>query len=212
MKSTLTSACFAALFVLGNPASAQTSSRTNLRPDPITEASPQAPRMRVDSLKTRHTESLSTLTAALNRIADDPALVIANETFTAIDKADRDMRSSKSACESILAALRSELAAIKADSAFTDDQKTELETAAKAMADECATVRKEADVVIKNLGKACKALAQAKKLFKSYLNLQGESQAKEKLKAAVGEYVKSLTEPPAEAPPAEAPKEEGKSA
>ena len=212
MKSTLTFVCFAAMLALGNLTNAQSPALDNALADSNHEAPPPTTKMRVASLKTRHTESLSTLTAALNRIADDPALVTANETFSAIDKADRDMRRSKSACESILAALRSELAAIKADSAFADDQKTELETAAKAMADECSTVRKEADVVIKNLGKAYKALAQAKKVFKSYLNLQGEGQAKEKLKAAVGEYVKSLTEPPPEAPAAEAPKKEGKSA
>ena len=206
MKSTLTSACFAALFTLGNPAYAQTSTLANSLTDPSAEAPPPTTKMRVETLKTRQTESLSILTAALNRISSDPALVSAKETFEAIDKADRDMNRSKSASDSILAAHRSEVAAIKTDSAFADDQKTELETAAKAMADECLAVRQEADVVIKNLGKSYKALAQAKKVFKSYLNLQGKSQAKEQLKAAVGEYVKSLTDAPAEAQ--EAPKEE----
>ena len=207
MKSTLTSACFAALLVLGNPAYAQTSTLANSLTDPSAEAPPPTTKMRVENLKARQTESLATLTTALNRISSDPALVSAKETFTAIDKADRDMVRSKSASDSILAALRSELAAIKTDSAFADDQKAELETAANAMADECLTVRKEADVVINNLGKSYKALAQAKKVFKSYLNLQGERQAKEKLKAAVEEYVKTLAEAPAEAP-----KEEKKSA
>jgi hypothetical protein len=113
------------------------------------------------------------------------------------------MTRSKSACESILTALRSEVAAIKADPAFAVDQKAELENAAKAMAEECITVRKEAEVVAKNLGKAYKALAQAKTVYKSYLNLRGESQAKERLKAAVGQYVKGLTEAPAVAQPTE---------
>lgn len=202
MKSTLTSACFTALLVLGNPAYAQTSALNSQLTDPITEAPPQTTKMRVDSLKTRHTESLTTLTAALNRVSADPALVTAQETFTAIDKADRDMKRTEKASESIIAALRSELATIKGDSAFADDQKAELETAANAMADECVTVRKEANVVIKNLGKTYKALAQWKKVYKSYLNLQGESQAKEKLKAAVDEYVKTLAEAPTVAPQA----------
>ena len=199
MKTTLTFACFTALLILGNPTLAQIAALDNPLAEPTQQAPPPTTKMRVETLKTRHTESLTTLTAALNRIAGDPALVTAKETFAAIDRADRDMQRSKSAADSILAALRSELAAIKADSAFADDQKADLETTAKAMAEECIAVRKEAEVVAKNLGNAYKALARAKKIFKSYINLQGASQAQAKLKAAVGEYVKSLTQPPAEA-------------
>ena len=198
MKTTLTTACFTALLILGNLASAQTTALDNALADPSHEAPPPTTKMRVESLKARHAESLATLTAALNRVSGDPALVTAKETFAAIDRADRDMDRSKSASESILTALRSEVAAINADSAFADDQRVELEGAAKIMADECFAIRNEADVVIKNLGKAYKELARAKKVFKSYLNLQGESQARAKLKAAVGEYVKSLTLSPAE--------------
>ncbi|MEN9974370.1 MAG: hypothetical protein RLZZ282_376 [Verrucomicrobiota bacterium] len=212
MKPTLTTACFAALLTLGNLANAQTTAFDTALADPNHEAPPPTTKMRVETLKARQTESLATLTTALNRISSDPALVTAKETFAAIEKADRDMVRSKCASDSILAALRSELATIKKDSAFADDQKTELETAASAMANECTTVRKEADVVIKNLAKAYKTLAQAKKIHKSYLNLQGERQAKENLKAAVEEYVKTLTESTSETPAAEAPKEEGKSA
>jgi hypothetical protein len=203
MKSTLTSACFVALLALGNLATAQTTALENPLADLNHDAPPPTTKMRVEGLKTRHSESLATLTAALIRISGDPALVTAKETFAAIDRAERDMTRSKSACESILTALRSEVAAIKADPAFAVDQKAELENAAKAMAEECITVRKEAEVVAKNLGKAYKALAQAKTVYKSYLNLRGESQAKERLKAAVGQYVKGLTEAPAVAQPTE---------
>jgi len=211
MKSTLTSACFAALLVLGHLASAQTTAHDQFG-SPVPEAPPLTTKMRVENLKTRQTESLSTLKAALSRIAGDPTLITAKETFDAIDKADRDMKRSKSACASILAALRSELAAIKADSAYAADQKSELETAAKAMAEECISVSKEADVVIKTLAKSYKALAQWKKIYKSYLNLQGESQAREKIKAAVGEFVNALAESPAEAPAPDSTNEEKKSA
>jgi hypothetical protein len=144
-------------------------------------------------------EALVTLTAALNRITGDPALVTAKETFSAIDKADRDMDHCKSASNSILASLRSEVAVIKGSSAYADDQKAELETAAIALADECVTVRHEAEAVIKNLAKAYKVLAQAKTVYRSYLNLRGESQAMDKLKAVIVEYVKSLTLVSAEA-------------
>lgn len=208
MNTTLTSACFVALLTLGNMTNAQTTAVSNPLADPNTEAPPPTTKMRVESLKTRQTESLTTLITALSLISGDPALVSAKETFAAIDKADRDMQRSKSACASILATLRSDLATIKADSAFADDQEAELETAAKAMAEECITVRKEAEVAINSLAKAYKALAQAKRVYKSYLNLQGESQAKEKLKAAVEEYVKTLTEAPAEIQPADAATEE----
>jgi hypothetical protein len=203
MKSTLTSACFVALLALGNLATAQTTALDNPLADLNHEAPPPTTKARVEGLKVRHAESLATLTAALIRVSGDPALITAKETFAAIDRADRDMARSKSASDSILASLRSAVAAIRADSAYTDDQKTELETTAKALADECVAVRKEAELVAKNLGKAYKALAQAKTVYKSYLNLRGESQAKERLKAAVGQYVKGLTEAPAVAQPTE---------
>jgi hypothetical protein len=67
------------------------------------------------------------------------------------------------------------------------------------MAEVCVTVRHEAEAVIRNLAKAYKVLPQAKTVYRSYLNLQGEGQAREKLKIAVEEYVKSLTQSPAEA-------------
>jgi len=199
MKSTMTSACFAALLALGDLATAQTAVLDQFG-IPVPEAPPQTTKMRVESLKARQTDSLSALKAALNRIAGEPALITAKETFAAIDKADCDISRSKSASTSILAALRSELAAIKTDSAYADDQKAELETAAKALAEECISISKEADAVTRNLAKSYKALAQWKKIYKSYLNLQGESQAKVKLKNAVSEFVKTLAESPAEAP------------
>jgi hypothetical protein len=207
----MTSACFVALLALGNLATAQTTALDNPLADLNHDAPPATTKMRVEGLKTRHSESLATLTAALNRIAGDPALLGAKETFNAIDKADRDMARSKSASDSILASLRSEVAAIKTDPAFADDQKAELERAAKAMADECIAVRKEAEVVIKNLAKSYKALAQAKKVYRSYLNLQGESQAMAKLKATIGEFVKGLIKAPAETQPADNSKDEKKS-
>jgi hypothetical protein len=199
MKTTLTTACLIALLALANLAYSQTTGLDNPLANPSHEAPPPTTKARVESLKSRQAESLATLTAALNRASGDAALVTAKETFQAIDRADRDMDRSMSAGASILAVLRSEVAAIKADSAYTDDQKTELENTAKALADECVAIRHEADVVIKNLGKAYKELARAKKVYRSYLNLQGEKQAKDKLTAAVGDYVKSLTLVSAEA-------------
>jgi hypothetical protein len=211
MKSSLTPACFAALLILGNLASAQTSPLDNPLANPNHEAPPPTTKARVEGLKVRHAESLATLIAALDRIAGDPALLGAKETFAAIDKADRDMKRSESASDVILTSLRSEVAAIKADPAFADDQQAELERAAKAMADECIAVRKEAEVVIKNLAKSYKALAQAKKVYRSYLNLQGESQAMAKLKATIGEFVNGLIKAPAETQPADNSKDEKKS-
>ena len=195
MKSTLTTACFTALLILGNLASAQTSALDNPLANPSHEAPPPTTKTRVENLKGRHMEALVTLTAALNRISGDPSLITAKETFAAIDRADRDMDRSKSASDSIITSLRSEVTAIKGSSAYADDQKAELETAAITLADECVAVRKEAELVAKNLAKAYKVLAQAKTVYKSYLNLQGEIQAQTKLKAAVAEFVKGLTQP-----------------
>lgn len=208
MKTTLTSACFIALLALGCLASAQTTALDNPLANPNHEAPPPTTKARVEGLKVRHAESMATLIAALDRIAGDPALLGAKETFAAIDKADRDMAHSKSASYSIIVSLRSQVAALKADPAFPDEQKAELETAAKTLADECVAVRKEAEVVANNLAKAYKMFANAKKLYSSYLNLQGASPAREKLKANIGEYVKGLTKAPAKTQPADNTKEE----
>jgi hypothetical protein len=199
MKTTLTIACLTSLLALGNLAISQTTGLDNILGNPNLEAPPPTTKTRVENLKARHTEALVNLTAALNRISGDPSLITAKETFAAIDRADRDMDRSKSASESIITSLRSEVAAIKESSAYADDQKAELETAAITLADECAAVRNEAEVVIKNLAKAYKVLAQAKTVYKSYLNLRGESHAMDKLKAVIVEYVKSLTLVSAEA-------------
>ena len=61
-------------------------------------------------------------------------------------------------------------------------------------------------MVIKNLAKSYKLFPKWKRVYKSYLNLQGEAEANSKLAAAVDSYLKSLItpeEPPANANPAE---------
>lgn len=201
MKTTLGTACFTALLILANLTNAQTSELDNAIADPNISGSPATTKMRVENLKLRHAESLGALTAALNRISVDPSLVSAKETFAAVDKADRDMARSKSACDAILAAIRSEFTTINTDSAFSEEQKVELAATAKALAEQCVTVRNEAELVARNLTKAYKSLAAAKKVYRSYLNLQGEAQAKAKLNAAIGAYVKGLTEAPSEVRP-----------
>jgi hypothetical protein len=193
--------CIAAALAVAGPAAAQNDADYGTY-DGQTETPPTT-RERVAALKTRHQEALTALTSALGRISTDPSQVTSAETFAAVDKADRDMRRSQSACDSIQAALRKEAATIKADSAFSDEQKAELESAAKAMADECAAIRTEAGLVIKNLAKSYKLFPKWKRVHKSYLNLQGESEANAKLAAAVDSYLKALTTPEEAVPAAD---------
>lgn len=201
MKTLLSSTCLTALIALSNPINAQTTKLDNLLSDNSEQAKPQTTIMKVASLKTRHSESLSTLKTALNRILAEPSLITSKSTFEAIDKGDRDMKRSQGRCKSIISALRSELSSIKQDSAYSDDQKQELENAITTLAEECATVHKEADIVIKNLNKSYKLFPQWKKIYKSYLNIQGEKQAGDQIKGFVEEYVSSLAEAPVEVKP-----------
>lgn len=177
---------------------------TNAQTTETTDAPPPTTRMRMETNKTKQAEALSALLAALGRISEDPSLVTAQETFDALDKGYTELKRLEGSCNSVIAATRYELASIKKDSAYTDEQKTELETAAKEITDQCETIIKEANIVINNLSKAPKKLGQAKRIYKSYVNLQGETQAKEKLKAAINEYSSNLTIAPVETPPADA--------
>lgn len=204
MKSLEKFISIAAALVLSGPAHAQSASSNS----GIYEQgeAPKTTRMRVADLKTRHQQARTELSTALGRISTDPTQVTSAETFAAIDQADRDMRRSIEASDLIRAAIRAETTAIKSDSAFSDEQKAELETAAKTMADECSAVRAEAGVVMKNLAKAYKLFPKWKRVYKSYLNLQGEAEANAKLAAALETYLKSLAtpeEPPAVANPAD---------
>ena len=107
------------------------------------------------------------------------------------------MHRSCAACVAILATLRAETAAIRADSAFSEAQRDELNATAKSLASECEAVRTEASVTIERLTSASKELSRWKKIYKSYSDLGGEKQAKEVIKIAVNEFVKQLTAKPA---------------
>jgi hypothetical protein len=154
MKSIEMFISIAAALVMAGPANAQSTAPYS----GIYEQAeaPKTTRMRVADLKARHEQARTELSTALGRISTDPTQVTSAETFAAIDKADRDMRRSIAASDSIQAAIRAEMTTIKSDSAFSDEQKAELETAAKTMVDECSAVRTEAGAVIKNLAKSYK--------------------------------------------------------
>ena len=163
------------------------------------EESPPTTLGRIENLKTRHAAAVSALRAALGCITAEPSLLGDKETFAEIDRADREMKRSKSAGDSIIASMRSRMAAIRADAAYSDDQKAELEAVAKTMAEECAAIRKEADTVIGNLTLAYKLLPRWNRIYKSYADLRGEAEAKAKVAEAVGIYLKGLTVAPDEA-------------
>lgn len=195
-----------ALLAISSPINAQTDSVTDLVTSP-----PPTTKERLEKAKADQAAALATLTAALNQAAVDASVTTSQETFDAVDKGYTEMRRVQSVCDSIAASIKLQVKAIQKDDAYTDEQKAELETAANEMTEACKVAGDEAGIVANNLTKAPKALAKAKKVYKSYLNLQGEPAAKEKLKSLVEDYTKNLTvapEPPAEKTAEETPAEE----
>ena len=116
--------------------------------------SPPSTQARVETLKTRHSEALAVVVGGIARIADDPSLLGSKETIDMLERGDKEMQRSRAASLAILTTLRTETAAIRADSAFSDAQKDELTISAQTLASECEAVRTKAAVTIERLASA----------------------------------------------------------
>ena len=165
--------------------------------DGLPQIPPLTTKMRVEALKTRHSEALAIVVGGIARIADDPTLLSAKETIDSLERGDKEMHRSTAASVAILTTLRTEIAGIHADSAFTEGQKDELAITAQALVTECDSIRNEANVTIERLSSVYKEMSRWKRVYRAYVNMTSEKEAKDVLKTAVGEYIKRLTAKPA---------------
>jgi hypothetical protein len=202
-----------ALLAVSIPAAAQSqpstlASQTSLSADwtagGVSEEPPTT-KMRVENVRRRHTEVIAELTSAFGRIPNEPKLISSKELIDAIDQGDRAMKRTKTACDAIRDTLRGESKTIKAETSFSDDQKVELLAAVDTMAGECDQLAAQTVATLKHLDGAYKAMAKWRKVYKTYLDLDGAAKAGNQLKTAVDDYVQGLTAAPAPAPAESAP-------
>ncbi len=166
--------------------------------DAIVEAPPTT-KQRVENMQVRHDKSIADLQSLFDRIAKDAALISSKEAVDAIDQGDRALRNNRAAIASLVTTLKAEAKTITAEASFTEDQKAELLAAVESMNTKCDDLSARTTVAIDHLGGSYKEMAKWRKIYKTYLNLDGETNAKKQLASAVEEYVKGLTAAP-EAP------------
>lgn len=190
MKKTHLTLIAAAVFVLTlHPSMAQAQSDGD-------SDTPATTRMRVENIQSRHDKALADLVATFERIAKEPQLISSKEVVDAIDLGDRTLKSTKAGCDAILTSLRAEAKTIKSESSFSDDQKTELLATTENLNAKCEDLAKRTAATIQHLEGAYKAMGKWRKIYKTYLNLDGETKANEQLKTSVQEFVKGLTPAP----------------
>ncbi len=165
---------------------------------------PATLRMRVERMQTRQSTAVQELVGTFERLAKDPTLISSKEIVDAIDQGDRSLKNTMSACGSLLTSLRAKAKLIAADPSFSDDQKSELLKAVESMMGQVEASAAQCALTIERLEGSYKAMAKWRTIYKTYLDLDGETKANEQLKTQVDEYVKALTEKPEPKEPAPA--------
>lgn len=163
----------------------------------IDEPKPEKPKTTTEKLqilKTDHEAAFSKISGILNKIPTQPDLLGAKELFDSIDEADREMKRIRKGCTYLMSSLRSEAKAIRDGSAFTDDQKQELLSAADAIAKDCTELSAKVDLAIKQLAASYTVVPRWRSIHRSYRNLQGDAKASEQVKVQIDAYLNSYTE------------------
>gem|GEM_PF-5781868 len=164
-------------------------------PSEIAEAPPTT-KMKVENLQTRHDKVIADLQALFGRIAKDATLISSQEAVDAIDQGDRELKNTKSALATVVASLRSESKTISNETLFSETQKTELVAAIDTMITKCDDLTSRTSIAINHLQGTYKEMPKWRKIYRAYLNLDGEAKALEQLKASVDEFAKGLTAEP----------------
>jgi len=157
---------------------------------------PKTTAEKLQNLQTSQDKVFSDLSAMLNKLPGEPDLLGSKDLFASIDQSDREMKKNRSACSSLMSSLRAEAKTIKDSSSFNEEQKQELLSSAKTLADNCTVLSKNVDHSIQRLATAYKVIPRWKTIHHSYRNLQGEAKASEQVKAQVDAYLKSFTPEP----------------
>jgi len=164
---------------------------TTEKPEP-----PKTSAEKLQNLQKSQDKAFSDLSAMLNKLPSEPDLLGSKDLFASIDQSDREMKKIRSACSTLSSALRSEAKTIKESSSFSDEQRLELLSSAKTLADNCAVLSGNVDHAIQRLAAAYKVIPKWKTIHHSYRNLQGDGKASEQVKAQVESYLKSFTPDP----------------
>lgn len=164
-------------------------------PGEIAEAPPTT-RKKVENIQVRHDRAIADLQALFGRISKDATLISSHEAIDAIDQADRELKNTKSAIATVVASLRSESKTISNEVSFSDEQKTELVAAIDAMIAKCDELTSRTTIAINHLQGTYKEMPKWRKVYRAYLNLDGEAKALEQLKNSVDEFAKGLTAEP----------------
>lgn len=157
---------------------------------------PPTIQMRVENIRTRQDAAIAELVSVFNRVSTQPELISSKEVVDAIDQGDRALKSTKASCDSILAVLRKEAKTITDEASFSDDQKTELLGAVELLITKSEELSAKSVATAKHLSSSYKEMAKWRKIYKSYLNLDGQAKANERLKASVDEFSKGLSAAP----------------
>lgn len=151
---------------------------------------------KVENIRTRQDTAIAELVSVFKRVSTQPELISSKEVVDAIDQGDRALKSTKASCDAIQVTLRSEAKNISGEASFSDDQKAELLAAVEALIAKSTELSARSVATAKHLSGAYAEMKTWRKIYKSYLNLDGQAKANERLKASVDEYTKGLTAEP----------------
>ncbi len=170
--------------------------------DYSSDTAPKTTIEKLEHLKKRHREAFDELSSLLRRLPSEDSLLGSKELFSQIDKTDREMKSVKQACTSLVSSLRASERNIKEEKSYTENQANDLLESVNALGLACNDLYVITDLAVQRLSKAYAVVAHWKSIHKNTLNLQGAGKATGKVKVLVDEYLNSFT--PEEKPEPEA--------
>ena len=153
---------------------------------------PPTTKEKVERLQAQYSAAVTELVAELNKVPATPSLISSDELISAIDKADKELNRLTAASIAIRSTLKDFSKSIDTGTTFTDEEKTDLQASAESMAKSCAAVSNNARSGIEHLKSVYKAMPEWRKVYRTYLNIQGKEKATEKLKSMVEGFVKPL--------------------
>lgn len=161
-----------------------------------TSEQPTTIQTKVENVRIRQDSAIAELVSVFQRVSTQPELISSKEVVDAIDQGDRALKNTKAACDAILSALRSEANAISGETSFSDEQKAELLEAVESLITKSNELSARSVATAKHLNGAYNEMKKWRKIHKTYLNLDGQTKAMERLKVSVDEFTKGLTAEP----------------
>ncbi len=169
-----------------------TSNNDDARKAETAQTSPE----KLKSLQDRYNTAFAEFSTKIGDLSKNPALLGTKELFEIVDQTDREMKSIRSGCSSLLNSLQTESKAIKKSSYFSEDQKNELVESSESQIKECFTLSNMLDLAIQRLSEAYKCFPKWNRIHNTFRNLQGKDRASEVIKENVDQYIGSFSPEP----------------